>query len=321
MKLHCTLLAFYVALTIPVLSFADGPSASSVRLQTEETLNSTLSKCWSTVQSAKESVTAALEKKIDFAKSRGNLELLEATENQLDEFITREKLPDTIRTAVFERIKTNEQRKMILAYDAAISAYVKAGLIDDARLARENQAKLQRSIDLPKLAPFLGTQLLLNPGAEKLSPNGQLANWRTLSGTWGPRRGEPPPASGTAYFAAGSGPRGELFQLVDLREISEIVDEGRMQFTFNGKFRSYSARRADTAEAVIEFWNDRPETLLSSTTTGPVSSMREWEAKTLSGAIPVDARYIRVRLVSIRHDGKNNDGYFDELSLTLDAPE
>jgi len=84
---------------------------------------------------------------------------------------------------------------------------------------------------------------------------------------------------------------------------------------------SLSARRADTAEAVVEFWNDKPEVMLSSKTTGPVANMRVWETRTLSGAIPAKTRYIRVRLVSVRHDGKSNDGYFDDLVLTLDAPE
>jgi hypothetical protein len=242
-------------------------------------------------------------------------------ETQLGEFTAREKLPDTVRTAVFERARSNEQQKMIRAYDDAIAAYVKAGLIDDAKLVRTNQTKLQRSIDLPRLAPFIGNQMLLNPGAEKSNPNGQLSGWKALSGTWGPRRSDPAPAAGTAYFCAGKGPRGELVQLVDLREISEIVDANKLKFTFQGKFRSYSARRADTAEAVVEFWNHSPEVLLASKSTGPVSSMRGWETKALSDAIPANTRYIRIRLVSVRHDGENNDGYFDDLSLTFEAPE
>lgn len=295
--------------------------SSTTRTTIDESLASALSSHEAQIRSLGESLSESLAQKIEFAKSRGDLDLLEKAEAELDAFLTSGKLPTLVRTASYERSVLGIQRKMLRDYDDAISAFVKAGLIDDAKLIRKQKSDLERRIDDPLLGPFIGQQLLTNGGCEKVLPNGRPLGWASLSGNWTQRRDNPKPASGESYFFAGAGREGQIFQLVDLQPIAKYVDGNKIRFRFTAQLRSYGGRPPDTAEAFVEFWNDKPEMMISSQTTGPVTSERNWEEKRIEGTIPAGTAYVRIRLVSTRRDGTNNDGYFDDVALRLELAE
>jgi len=178
--------------------------------------------------------------------------------------------------------------------------------------------------------PAYNVELLVNPGCEDPPHGAGLPGWTAVSGNWGRRDRNPLPKEGNFYFFPGQAPLAVLEQLVDVSRYSATIDAGEQPFTFRGYVRSYPVAggkkkkpkpKPDACRIVTESLAGDAAQVLARTDTGPIVSVGEWRLIEGTRVVPGGTRFIRVRLISVRHSGNNNDGYFDGLSLKAMPPE
>lgn len=165
-------------------------------------------------------------------------------------------------------------------------------------------------------------ELVRNGGCEDLLVGGNIPEWVEAAGTnWTQRDNDPSPYEGTKYFFAGAGATAELRQDVDLADYAALVDGGNQSFEFSARVRSWDQSPADISQIILEYLNHDKTQVLASHDLGQYSDTSTWVHVTHSRLAPTGTRYIRIRLISIRRAGTNNDGYFDAVSLQTHIPE
>jgi hypothetical protein len=165
--------------------------------------------------------------------------------------------------------------------------------------------------------------MLLNPGCEDELVGGNIPHWVEVVGTnWTQRNNDPSPQEGNYYFFAGVGATAELRQDVDISTYWMEVDAGIHVIDFSGWVRSWHQTPADISRVVLEYLNSDKTIVLGSNDLGQHTNTDYWHHLTHSSITPIGCRFVRVRLISVRQSGNNNDGYFDglELSTSLVCP-
>jgi hypothetical protein len=110
----------------------------------------------------------------------------------------------------------------------------------------------------------------------------------------------------------------ELQQDVDITNMAASVDSGNLVFIFEGYVRAFNQSPPDQSRIILEYLDFLKTTKLDSVDSGNYSETSEWIQITDTTIAPKGTRFIRVRLLSTRRAGSNNDGYYDGLSLTTD---
>ena len=136
-----------------------------------------------------------------------------------------------------------------------------------------------------------------------------------LSTSWTKRTTNPDPYEGAAYFFAGATANAELSQTVDVSAFDAVIDSGTQQFTFEGYVCSYKQSPVDSSRIVLEYLDAGQTVILASFDSGEIKNTNSWQLVSDNRFAPVNTRWIRIRLISTRYSGSNNDGYFDALSL------
>jgi hypothetical protein len=158
--------------------------------------------------------------------------------------------------------------------------------------------------------------LILNPGCEDTLVNGEIPYWTEVIGNnWTQRTASPDPYEGSAYFFPGVAAAAELQQDVDISAYKSTIDDSSQSFLFEGYVRAYPQSPADQSRIILEFLDSLKTTKIDSFDSGNYSNTTEWVQLTDTTLAPPETRYIRIRLVSTRRAGSNNDGYYDGLSL------
>jgi len=158
--------------------------------------------------------------------------------------------------------------------------------------------------------------LIINPGCEYTLVNGEIPYWTEVIGNnWTQRTANPDPHEGLAYFFPGVAALAELQQDVDVSAYKSSIDAGSQSFIFEGYVRAYSQPSPDQSRIVLEFLDSLKTTKIDSFDSGNYSNTTEWIQIADTSIAPFATRHIRVRLISTRWYGSNNDGYFDDLSL------
>jgi len=159
--------------------------------------------------------------------------------------------------------------------------------------------------------------LILNGDCEDSLVNGEIPYWTEVIGDqWTQRYTSPDPYSGEAYFFPGAVVKGELMQDVDVSGYATLIDDGTQFFIFEGYVRSYNQSPADYSRVVIEYLDTTKLVKLDSIDFGNYSETSQWVQLRDTTLAPAGTRFIRIRLISTRRNGSNNDGYYDALSLT-----
>lgn len=170
------------------------------------------------------------------------------------------------------------------------------------------------ALGLPSLAS--AANLIVNPGNDLPAAASGITGWTEVLGSnWQRRSTAPLPQAGDAYFFAGPGAVAELSQIVDVSAFASNIQGGTQRFLFDGFVRSYQQGRNDTSQIVLEYLNGSSG-ILDSFTSAIFADASQWTEITDERLAPVDTTAIRIRLLSVRRTGTNNDGYFDSLSLT-----
>ncbi len=161
--------------------------------------------------------------------------------------------------------------------------------------------------------------LILNPSNEAALVGGEIPDWVERSGSgystnWTQRATNPTALDGTYYFFAGTGTLAELYQDIDVTAYAAGIATGAQLFNFSGFVRGYISGD-DTSRIIIEY-RDSTQTVLEFFDSGELLFRDSWEEVIDARFAPAGTETIRVRLIADRYSGSNNDGYFDNLSLT-----
>lgn len=173
------------------------------------------------------------------------------------------------------------------------------------------------------LAPAMATSLvnlLQNPSAEQQPVTGN--GWTQVAGDWAIPRGTDAGMIGTRtganFFWGGQSAAAELYQEVDLTGYRAwLGDDGTRSALFAGYRASWSGD-GDTSRVVVEA-RDATGAVLWSADAG-ATSPDSWSRVELKVPLPAGSAKIRVRLLSTRLSGADNNGYFDDLGLYLPPP-
>lgn len=177
----------------------------------------------------------------------------------------------------------------------------------------DNEALISVQFD-PPAAPSYTTNLLVNPGAElPISGSG----WVALTGDWSQRTSSPNPQQGSAYFFPGESALAELYQDINVSAFAAAIDAGAQPFVLSGWLSGLDNQ--DTAQILVEF-RDATNQVLSFFDSGARTNALQWESVGHAQTAPAGTRRIRVRLVSVRNGGLENNGYYDALSLEAGPP-
>ncbi len=155
--------------------------------------------------------------------------------------------------------------------------------------------------------------MVINPGAE-VPP---LQNgWTSAQGPWRQRFKGPLPEEGKAYFFPGVAANAELYQDVDVSNYSFFIDHGFITANYSGYVRAFPQRPPDESFEMLEFLNTNGE-VIDSFKSASYDSTNTWIHITNKTKLPEGTRSVRIKLLSKRNNGSNNDGYHDNISLTL----
>lgn len=137
-----------------------------------------------------------------------------------------------------------------------------------------------------------------------------------------PTATSPGPADrGQNFFAGGpNNAASSASQSIDLAGYSTPIDSGAVAFTLSGYLGGY-ATQGDHAVLTVTF-RAGDSTVLASTAIGPVTSAERENVtglleRTQTGIVPIGTRTANLELAMTRQAGSYNDGYADNLSLTL----
>lgn len=184
--------------------------------------------------------------------------------------------------------------------------------------------------------------LITNPGAEAgdgstIAPDGSVVpipGWETTSSFTAIQYGvgELPSTAvsaeiggGTNFFGGGpSNHDSSASQLIDVSDAASEIDTGEANATLSAHM---GGRLAEGDKGPVDaIFLDADGAELGRVTLAEVRPMERARLtilipRTTTGDVPIGTRSVRVVMTAVVTQGGSNDTYFDNLSLTLDAPE
>jgi len=207
-----------------------------------------------------------------------------------------------------------------------------------AALAAIGVAVVALAMSLTAGAQSTAKNLIVNGNAEQgaSSPNGydvvpEIPGWTRRGGFTVVEYGAadfPGTQTGTAvhggakFFAGGPGNAGSaVSQTVSVASQKQLIDSGKARATLSGYLGGYGGQD-DSLIATAVFLGQSGARMGTVLKLGPVgAAARKLQTgmipKTVTGPIPKGTRSVRVTLSANRTSGSYNDGYADNLSLTI----
>lgn len=178
--------------------------------------------------------------------------------------------------------------------------------------------------------------LLANPGAEAgagapdATAQPPVPDWETTATFTAVLYGAPQfptPADsgrlggGANFFAGGPGaPVSTAAQVVDVSSQAAAIDAGRLQATLSAWLGGFASQ--NDAATVSAVFRSAANAELGRTTIGPVTAadrnnQTSLHQRSAAAPVPPGTRSMQVVLTARRSEGSYNDGYLDNVSLTL----
>jgi hypothetical protein len=180
--------------------------------------------------------------------------------------------------------------------------------------------------------------LIGDPGAEHAKPVSSgckvaVPGWTTAKGSmftavaYGasggfPSAGSPGPANrGKNFFAGGcSGSTNSASQIDSLASYTKLINSGKATFKLSAWLGGYSSQ-GDYVTLTVT-WKSAKGAVLGHKTIGPVTPAQRKDVtgmllRSATGKVPAAARKADITLRMVREDGEYDDGYADNLSLTI----
>jgi hypothetical protein len=136
-----------------------------------------------------------------------------------------------------------------------------------------------------------------------------------------PRRHPAPCTAARNFFAGGwSGSTANASQVDSLASYTKSISAGQAKFKLSAWLGGYSSQ-GDYATLTVT-WEAASGAVLGHTTIGPVTPAQRKDVtgmllRSKTGKVPKTARKGRITLHMEREAGEYNDGYADNLSLTI----
>ncbi len=156
--------------------------------------------------------------------------------------------------------------------------------------------------------------LITDPGAEN-STSSDLNGWENDDTAFTVRWSPSGSHSGNKYFYGGdSNADSHAYQNIDVSSYASEIDAGNVTATYSGGIRDYDG----SDKGILElYFYDASMNDLGYHHSGWHSHV-DWKRYAIEDkSLPAGTRTVRVRMKAERHSGSNNDGYFDDLRLTL----
>ncbi len=165
--------------------------------------------------------------------------------------------------------------------------------------------------------------LIINGSAEFPKYDSTPPNWTNVQGHWVSSEGDSSShyctfaQKGKYLFFPGNDTLGILQQDVNVSDYRRYIDDGKQKFVFSGYVQSLDqgpgSDQAQVTLAGTDSLKAEPYKIFASDST---RSLNKWLLIEDTFSVPVLTRFIRIQLRAIRHVGGDNDGYFDNMTLT-----
>jgi hypothetical protein len=166
------------------------------------------------------------------------------------------------------------------------------------------------------------TNLILNGDAEMPRLDSIPPGWLNIQGNWASAEGDSVKhdcgyaQNGKYFFYAGTDSLGILRQDIDISAYAPGIDALEQQFIFNGYAESLDqGPNSDQSQIIITGLDSSKNKVLYTYNSDSIRSLNKWLLLSDTFMAPATTRFLRVQLISIRHIGADNDGYFDHLVL------
>lgn len=164
--------------------------------------------------------------------------------------------------------------------------------------------------------------LIQNGSAELPKYDSTPGGWINLKGHWKSVEGD---SNTHAYawaqnekyhFFEGQDSLGILQQDIPLDKYADGIDAHEQQFIFSGYVRSFPQDPPDQTTIVLTAFDGSKNKSLYTFSSDTISSVDHWQYVTDTFMAPASARFIQIQLIAHRRNGLDNDGYFDNITLT-----
>ena len=129
------------------------------------------------IESQRKDLVKQLDKKRDFAKRKGDLTLIEKVNSEQDLLLNSGTYPSLIRTSKAKATVRRANKKLLKTLEDAEADFVKADLLDDAKLLREERNRFSSLLSEATLS-IAGAEV----GWTELLTGASLTGWKPVGG-------------------------------------------------------------------------------------------------------------------------------------------
>lgn len=296
-----------------LVSSASAPQAS------RQKLDSARQKFSEGFNVARKKVSAVLTREQTDRKRAGDVAGYQRLGVELENFRDAGELPASIDVSEYQATLLRLVRAAEGAFRTARVAAMNAK--DEVRLGELSEELRQfRAQHMALALAHAGArQMLRNPGAEEGMQGSAPVGWSIVTGSFSTVAVTSPVAEGRLHFYPGPVERAEMEQAVDLAGFETLIDDGIVVLELGASVRSFDQNPGDPTHLCVEFRDRSAKLLPDGYDSGPIVSKSGWRRVAEAIPVPAGARSATLRLTSVRLGRKtrNNDGYFDDLSLRL----
>ena len=174
--------------------------------------------------------------------------------------------------------------------------------------------------------PTPAANLIVNGDGEMPKYDSVPPGWQNIQGHWlayeedSVKHDFAYSQHGKYLFFAGNDSLGILQQDIDVSPYARGIDANRQQFIFTGYAESLDQGPNSDQSAFAITGLDGSKNKVLYTFGDTTRSIGKWLSVTDTFTAPAATRFIRIQMIAIRHVGGDNDGYFDNLTLTTRSP-
>lgn len=164
---------------------------------------------------------------------------------------------------------------------------------------------------------------LVQNGSAELPPvDSTPLGWKNISGHWKSVEGDSIhhdyawAEEGKRHFFEGQDTGGVLEQTIDVKDYATSIDGNKQQALFSGFVQVFPQDPPDQTQILLGCYATAGAKPLYVFNSDTLSSESKWTHVVDSFMIPPSTRLIKVTLIAHRRNGADDDGYFDDITLT-----
>jgi hypothetical protein len=164
---------------------------------------------------------------------------------------------------------------------------------------------------------------LVQNGSAELQPvDSTPPGWKNIAGHWRSVQGDSIhhdyawAEEGKRHFFEGQDTGGVLEQTIDVGAYGASIDANKQQALFSGWVQVFPQEPPDQSQILVGCYATAEAKPLYVFNSDTLSSVSKWTRIADTFMIPAKTRLIKVTLVAHRRNGADDDGYFDDITLS-----